>query len=126
MCDHTSIVQSRALRQQSISYNSRLIKSEVIRPLLNIISEDTRALRAKVTALRNVTVKGLKVYGTNLQQFTKALNQLIRIHRRQSIEIVEVRTLYRKEALQRKLLYNEVGFTVSNTISKTKFNLLKH
>ena len=39
---------------------------------------------------------------------SKALSQLLVTHRLQSLEIHEVRALYRKEALQRKLLYNEV------------------
>ena len=36
------------------------------------------------------------------------LSQLLVVHRRQAREVVEVRGLYRKEAMQRKLLYNEV------------------
>ena len=42
-------------------------------------------------------------------QLSKALSQLILVHRKQAKEVVEVRTLYRKEAMERKLLYNEVG-----------------
>ena len=45
-----------------------MIKPEVIRPLIKILGEDVRALRAKVTATRNVAVKGLKNYGATLQQ----------------------------------------------------------
>ena len=37
------------------------------------------------------------------------LSQLLYVYRKQSKEVVEVRALYRKEAMQRKLLFNEVG-----------------
>ena len=56
------------LRKQSMSISSRLVKPEVLRPLVKILGEDTRALRAKVTALRNTAAKGLKNYGAVLQQ----------------------------------------------------------
>lgn len=42
-------------------------------------------------------------------QLSKVLSQLLHVHQRQCKEIVEVRALYRKEAMQRKLLFNEVG-----------------
>ena len=41
-------------------------------------------------------------------QLSKALAQLVVAHRRQAKEVVEVRMLYRKEAMQRRILFNEV------------------
>ena len=41
-------------------------------------------------------------------KLSSVITQLLRTHRRQVQEITEVRELYRREALQRKLLYNEV------------------
>ena len=61
------MLQSRVLRQ-SMNISSRMIKMEVLHPLVKILGEDARALRAKVTALRNTAVKGLKSYGATLQQ----------------------------------------------------------
>ena len=48
--------------------SSRMINPEVLRPLVMILGEDARALRAKLTALRNTATKGLKSYGVTLQQ----------------------------------------------------------
>ena len=45
-------------------------------------------------------------------KFVSALTQLLRVHRGQAREISEVRTLYQKEALKRKLLYNEVNIEI--------------
>jgi hypothetical protein len=50
------------------------------------------------------------------------MSQLLFIYRKQSKEVVEVRALYRKEAMQRKLLFNEVGVVLYNT--KVNFRLL--
>jgi len=47
-------------------------------------------------------------FSPSLTQLSSSLTQLLRTHRRQRREIHEVRALYQKEALQRKLLYNEV------------------
>ncbi len=41
---------------------------EMLSPLVKILGEDARALRAKVTALRNTAVKGLKNYRATLEQ----------------------------------------------------------
>ena len=41
---------------------------EILRPLIQILGEDARALRAKVTALRNTAIKGLKNYRATLEQ----------------------------------------------------------
>ena len=41
------------------------------------------------------------------------MSQLVRVYRRQEREIGEVRALYQKEALHRKLLYNEVSSYIS-------------
>ena len=41
---------------------------EMLSPLVKILGEDVRALRAKVTALRNTAVKGLKNYRATLEQ----------------------------------------------------------
>lgn len=48
--------------------STRLINPEVLRPLVMILGEDARALRAKITALRNTATKGLNSYATTLQQ----------------------------------------------------------
>ena len=45
-------------------------------------------------------------------QLSKVLSQLLGVYRKQSKEVVEVRALYRKEAMQRKLLFNEVGVVI--------------
>ena len=125
-------------RQQSYSYSSRLVDPAALQPLLLILGEDARTLRAKLLGLRNSTMKGLKMCNTTLQQvsvalvdctflgmvndafliqpfphvsvvsqLSSAMIQLLKTHRRQSQEIHEVRSLYRREALQRKMLYNE-------------------
>ena len=61
------ILQSRVLRQ-SMNISSRMVKMEILHPLVKILGEDARALRAKVTALRNTAVKGLKNYRATLEQ----------------------------------------------------------
>ncbi len=56
-------------------------------------------------------------------QLSKVLAQLLFVHRRQSQEVVEVRTLYRKEAMQRKLLFNEVGVVHSHQAPPTTIHM---
>ena len=55
-------------------------------------------------------------FSPSLTQLSSSLTQLLRTYRRQRREIQEVRALYQKEALQRKLLYNEVR-TIHNHIA---------
>ena len=54
-----------------MNLSSRMVKMEILRPLVKILGEDARALRAKVTALRNTAVKGLKNYKASLEQVGK-------------------------------------------------------
>ena len=56
-----------------MNISSRMIKMEILRPLVQILGEDARALRAKVTALRNTAVKGLKSYRTTLEQVARRI-----------------------------------------------------
>ena len=56
-----------------MNISSRMIKMEILRPLVMILGEDARALRAKVTALRNIAVKGLKNYRATLEQVGESL-----------------------------------------------------
>ena len=51
-----------------MNISSRMVKMEMLSPLVKILGEDVRALRAKVTALRNTAVKGLKNYRATLEQ----------------------------------------------------------
>lgn len=51
-----------------MAISTRMINPEVLHPLVWILGEDARALRAKVMALRNTATKGLKNYGATLQQ----------------------------------------------------------
>ena len=57
--------------RQSKNISSRMMKMEVLHPLVKILGEDARSLRAKVTVLRNTAVKGLKNYGAILQQVSE-------------------------------------------------------
>lgn len=59
-----------------MAISTRLINPEVLRPLVWILGEDVRALRAKVAALRNTATKGLKNYGATLKQ-VQSFKQLV-------------------------------------------------
>ena len=96
-------------KQLSHSINFRhSIHLEIVRPLVHILREESRTLKTKLSTLKNVAEKGLDSYTLSLKQMSKMLTQLIIVHRRQTKEVLEVRALYRKETMQRKLLFNEV------------------
>ena len=50
---------------------------EVIRPLVLILGEETRTLKAKYSALRGIAEKGLNSYGASLQQVRECEQFLI-------------------------------------------------
>ena len=70
-----NFLQSKLHRQQSLSQSFRGIRSSVIRPLLTILGEESRSLRAKLTSLRNVASKGLTSYATSLNQVSLHFEQ---------------------------------------------------
>jgi hypothetical protein len=72
------------------------------------------ALRVKLASLRNTAVNGIRNYTAVFDKFVSATSQLLRIYCGQTREIGEVRALYQKEALQRKLLYNEVRLCIGH------------
>lgn len=55
-------------RQQSFTYRSRLVDPLALQPLVRILAEDTRTVKAKIVGLRNLAAKGLKSCNTTLQQ----------------------------------------------------------
>ena len=57
-----------AYRQQSYSYSSRLVDPLALRPLIRILGEDARALKAKLVGVRNSAARGLKSCNTTLLQ----------------------------------------------------------
>ncbi len=64
-------VQSKALSKQlSTSFNMshRSMHLEVVRPLVRILAEESRSLRAKFTTFRHSSVKGLNGFTTSFQQ----------------------------------------------------------
>ena len=57
------------------------------------------------------------VYCTYILQLSKAVHQLLYNYRSQASEIEEAKALYRKEAHQRRLLFNEVdNYVLTNHI----------
>lgn len=54
------------------------------------------------------TAYHMRVWVCSLQ-LSDVISQLTRNYSRQSRDIADITTLYRREALQRKLLYNEVS-----------------
>ncbi len=65
---HQSKVLSRQLSQSFQFGQASVQQLEVLRPLVLILGEETRTLRAKYSALRTGAEKGLGSYGASLQQ----------------------------------------------------------
>ena len=65
---------------QSFSYSSHRIDPAALKPLLTILAEDARALRAKTLALRNTAAKGFKNYNTTLHQVGSLVPGLFQPH----------------------------------------------
>ena len=56
-------------RQLSHSINfGRSVRLDLVRPLVLILGEETRTLKAKYGALKNAAEKSLSSFGVNLQQ----------------------------------------------------------
>jgi kinesin family protein C2/C3 len=75
---------------------------------LHVLKEDVRTLQTKIVSLQSSAIKGMTTYRTMLDKFSSEITKLLSAYRGQSREIGEVRALYQKESLHRKLLYNEV------------------
>ena len=65
---HTHTHTHTQPKMPSFSYSSHRVDPAALKPLLTILAEDTRALRAKTLALRNTAAKGFKNYNITLHQ----------------------------------------------------------
>ena len=55
-------------QKQSTTLRPHMINPIAVQPLLRILRDDTRALRAKVLTLKNTTAKGFKSYRFSFEQ----------------------------------------------------------
>lgn len=61
-------IKSKVYQKQSTALQSHMVNTTAVQPLLRILQEDTRALRAKLLSLRNTTAKGFKNHRLSLDQ----------------------------------------------------------
>eukprot|EP00731_Ephydatia_muelleri_P021461 Em0014g52a len=99
--------QSRVYRS-SQRPQSILKPAGSLKPAVLLLREEARTIKSVHSLLQSQTMKGLKTLSTAFQELSDVVFQLSRNYGRQSREIADITALYRREALQRKLLYNEV------------------
>lgn len=100
--------QSRAYRMTPQHPQSIRKPAGSLRPALQLLREEAHTIKSVYSLLQSQTVKGLKNLSNTFQELSGAITQLSRNYSRQCREIADITALYRREALQRKLLYNEV------------------
>lgn len=69
--------KSKVYQKQCTTFQSHVVNTTAVQPLLRILQEDTRALRAKLLSLRNTTAKGFKNHRLSLD---RVRSKIIVIH----------------------------------------------
>ncbi|XP_065897255.1 kinesin-like protein klp-3 isoform X2 [Dysidea avara] len=101
--------KKRALYRASQFHLGRPIPSMVkINETLDILGGNARGMRSKLLALRSYISNEFQSAKRLQIKLVTALRQLLTVSQKNHKEVVELRTLYRKETLQRKLLYNQL------------------
>lgn len=67
-------IKSKVYQKQCTTFQSHMVNATAVQPLLRILQEDTRALRAKLLSLRNTTAKGFKNHRLSLDRVSKIVH----------------------------------------------------
>lgn len=104
--------QSVSLRQSFGHGSLRLppiaLKMNIMRPSIQAAGRETRTIKFKLQSTKQLLVKSIKSHNEQMKMLSKAVHQLLYNYHSQASEIEEAKALYRKEAHQRRLLFNEI------------------
>jgi kinesin family protein C2/C3 len=103
-----SAILEKSLNLTSFRGHPISLKLGIIKPLVQSTGQEVRAIKMKLQSTRTQLKRNTKSYNEQILQLSNAMRLMVNQYRQQANEIIEARALYRKEALQRKLLFNEV------------------
>ncbi|XP_003389225.1 PREDICTED: kinesin-like protein KIN-14P [Amphimedon queenslandica] len=103
-----SVVLQQSMGRGSMRLPAITAKMNILRPTVQNGLQEIRNVKFKLHTTRQQLKKSVRTHTEQMNELSKAVRGLLVRFEHQSAALQETRALYRKEAVQRKLLFNQV------------------